>query len=111
MPQKLHASAPKRGAAVALTPKRAARRIATRQKTVASWWNTLPAPRPDYITAFALSLALRHPMRRMGAALHGLGWRRIVRRVHGRKVTLWLPPGSPITKRPRGRPRLHPTNH
>ena len=107
MAQKLHASAPNRGLAVALTPKRTARRIAARQKTVASWWDTLPAPRPDYITAFALSLGLERPMRRMSAALRGLGWRCMVRRVRGRKVTLWLPPGSPITKRPRGRPRLH----
>lgn len=96
------------GVAMALTTKRVVRRITARQKVVMSWWTSLPAPRPDYITAFALTRALKSPMRRMGAALHALGWRRLVRRVHGRKVTLWLPPGSPITKRPRGRPRLHP---
>ena len=45
-------------------------------------------------------------MQRLAPALHALGWQRILRRVHGKPTTLWLPPGSPVTRRPRGRPRL-----
>lgn len=96
---------------MALTPRRTARRTARRlterQRAITSWWHGLPEPRPDYITSFALALALGRPVRRVAGALRAMGWRCLVRRVHGRKVTLWLPPGSPITKRPRGRPRRH----
>jgi hypothetical protein len=46
-------------------------------------------------------------MRRMAAALRLLGWRRIIRRHYGQQIPLWLPPGSHLKPRPRGRPRLY----
>jgi hypothetical protein len=46
-------------------------------------------------------------MRRIAAALRWLGWQKIIRRVHGKQVPLWLPPSSAITPRKPGRPRLY----
>ena len=84
---------------------RAARRLAARQSQISLWWASMPTPRPDYFSPLALSLALDQNLRRMAAALRALGWQRVIRRVHGRQIALWLPPGSPITPRSRGRPR------
>lgn len=86
---------------------RASRRLASRTASVAIWWNALPRPHPEFFTPMALSLSLGKPMRRMAAALRWLGWRRIVRRVRGAQVPLWLPPTTSIKPRSIGRPRLY----
>ena len=86
---------------------RAARRLASRTAEVVVWWNTMPGPRPTFITPMSLALSLGAPMRRMAAALRWLGWFRVVRRVRGSPVTLWLPPSTTLQPRPRGRPRIY----
>lgn len=86
---------------------RAARKLASRTSTVTMWWRGLTVPRPDFFTPMSLALSLGQPMRRMAAALRWLGWRRVVRRVHGVQVLLWLPPTSTIKPRPVGRPRVY----
>jgi hypothetical protein len=67
----------------------------------------MPGPRPTFFTPMSLALSLGSPMRRMAAALRWLGWCRVVRRVRGSPVTLWLPPSTTIQPRPRGRPRIY----
>ncbi len=84
---------------------RAARRLAARQTQVALWWASLPTPKPSYFTALALEAELTQPMRAMAAPLRALGWRRIMRRTHGKYIVLWLPPTSPVHPRPPGCPR------
>lgn len=86
---------------------RARRRLARRMSTVATWWASLPYPKPTALTPTTLQRISGIDMQRLAPALHALGWQRILRRVHGKPTTLWLPPGSPVTRRPRGRPRLH----
>lgn len=86
---------------------RAARRLASRAALISTWWDGLPAPRPTYLTPLALSAALGQSTQSLAAALRWLGWRRIIRRVHGAQVPLWVPPGSTLTPRPPGRPRLY----
>lgn len=92
---------------------RARRRLARRMSTVATWWASLPYPKPTALTPTTLQRITGIDMQRLAPALHALGWQRILRRVHGKPTTLWLPPGSPVTRRPRGRPRLHdqPQSH
>lgn len=85
---------------------RARRRLARRMSTVATWWASLPYPKPTALTPTTLQRISGIDMQRLAPALHALGWQRILRRVHGKPTTLWLPPGSPVTRRPRGRPRL-----
>lgn len=86
----------------------AARRLASRTAQVELWWNTVPQPRPTFYAPLALSAALGQPLRRMAAALRWLGWTQIKRRMRGKQVALWLPPGSPVRRRRTGRPRLYP---
>jgi hypothetical protein len=86
---------------------RAARRLASRTAEIVVWWNATPAPRPEFFTSMSLALSLGAPMRRMAAALRWLGWRRIVRRIRGTQVPLWLPPSTTLKTRPRGRPRVY----
>jgi hypothetical protein len=71
------------------------------------WWDAVTVPRPDFYTPLALSAALGQPMRRVAAALRWLGWQKIIRRVYGKQVPLWLPPSSAIMPRKPGRPRLY----
>lgn len=82
---------------------RAIRKLAERQTRVAMWWASLPAPKPESFTPLAMHLALDTPLRAVAASLRALGWRRIVRRTHGKYIVLWLPPGSPVQPRPVGR--------
>ena len=91
----------------ARTAARVARRLASRTAATALWWERLSAPRPNFLTSMTLALSLGHPIRRMAAALRWLGWRQIIRRVHGRQVPLWLPPSTTLKPRPRGRPRIY----
>jgi hypothetical protein len=91
----------------ARTKARAARRLASRAAAVSIWWTRLATPRPEFMTPMTLAVSLGYPIRRMAAALRWLGWRKIIRRVHGQQVPLWLPPTSTIRPRPKGRPRLY----
>jgi hypothetical protein len=86
---------------------RTARRLASRSSAVSMWWDALRQPRPEFFTPMSLSLALGGPTNGFAAALRWLGWRNTVRRVHGTKVTLWLPPTTTIKPRPVGRPRIY----
>lgn len=86
---------------------RAARRLASRSAAVTVWWDALPNPRPEFFTPMSLALSLGQPMRRMAAALRWLRWRRVIRRVNGDQVPLWLPPTTTLTPRPVGRPRVY----
>lgn len=88
---------------------RARRRLARRMSTVATWWASLPYPKPTALTPTTLQRITGIDMQRLAPALRALGWQRILRRVCGKPTTLWLPLGSPVTRRPLGRPRLH--NH
>ena len=89
------------------TAARAARRLAARTAATALWWERLASPRPDFLTPMTLALSLGCPIRRKAAALRWLGWRRIIRRVRGKQMALWLPPSTTLKPRPRGRPRLY----
>ena len=83
------------------------RRILARQTMLtAAWWEALPTPKPPCLTPGTLEIVTGTRMRRLAPALRALGWQRIMRRVNGTPKTLWLPPGSPITRRPRGRPPI-----
>ena len=88
------------------TARRAQRRLARRAGQVALWSASAP-PHPSYYTAQELKTLLGHPIHHYAPALRWLGWRRIVRTMHRKAVTLWLPPGSPLKPRPRGRPRVY----
>jgi len=83
------------------------RRLASRAARVTTWWAAVKPVKPQYMTPLALTLSIGLPMQRIAAALYFLGWKRIVRRVHGKQVTLWLPPNSTIKTRPVGRPRSY----
>lgn len=91
----------------ARTTARIARRLASRTATVSIWWDRLPNPKPNYLTPASLARSLGFPIRRMAAALRWLGWRKIVRRIWGRQVPLWVPPSSTLKPRPRGRPSIY----
>lgn len=84
--------------------RRARARTMTR---VTLWWTGQPAPKPQALTPHTLRTVFSTPMECLGPALHALGWIRILRRVNGKPTTLWLPPGSPVKRRPVGRPALH----
>lgn len=84
------------------------RRVLARQTVLAAaWWEALPTPKPPCLTPRTLETITGIRMLRLAPALRALGWQRILRRVNGKTTTLWLPPGSPITRRPRGRPPIH----
>lgn len=83
------------------------RNIARRMSNVLTWWASLPNPKPPCVTPGTLNRCLGIDLQRLAPALRALGWQRILLRVNGRPTTLWLPPSSPITRRPRGRPPLH----
>jgi hypothetical protein len=91
----------------ARTEARATRRLASRTAAVSIWWTRLATPRPEFMTPKTLAVSLGYPIRRMAAALRWLGWRKIIRRIHGQQVPLWLPPTSTIKPRPKGRPRIY----
>ena len=90
------------------TNARAARRLASRAAHVTTWWASVTAPKPQYLTSISLALSLGKPPRRMAAALRLLGWRCIVRSIRGHRKVIWLPPATALQARPRGRPRIHP---
>ena len=93
----------------ARTTARAARRLASRTATVSIWWDRLPNPKPNYLTPATLALSLGCSIRRMATALRWLGWRRIIRRVRGKQMALWVPPSTTLEPRPRGRPLMYYT--
>ena len=80
------------------TVSRAARRRAQTAARVALWWSALPQPRPAFLTAWSLSVALDAPMQRVAPALRLLGWRRTYNRRDGVVTTLWLPPTQARTE-------------
>jgi hypothetical protein len=86
---------------------REARRLAARAAHVTTWWASITAPKPQYLTPMSLELSLGKPLRRMAATLRLLGWRCLVRSVRGHQKTVWLPPSSALQPRPRGRPRVY----
>jgi hypothetical protein len=89
------------------TTAKSARRLAARAAQVTTWWASITAPKPQYLTPMSLELSLgKHP-RRMAAALRLLGWRCIVRSIRGRQKVIWLSPTSTIKPRPKGRPRIY----
>ena len=67
----------------------------------------MQGPRPDSMSPLDLQQSLNQPLRRMAAALRWLGWRKIIRRVYGKQVPLWLPPSTAFKPRPQGRPRIY----
>ena len=83
------------------------RNVARRMAHITTWWASLPEPKPPCATPGTLRTCLGVDPQRLAPALHALGWLRILRRVNGTPTTLWLPPSSPIQRRPRGRPPLH----
>lgn len=83
------------------------RTTARRMSKVTTWWAALPYPKPAALTPTTMHRITGMDMQRLAPALRALGWQRILRRVNGRPTTLWLPPGSPVTRHPRGRPPIH----
>lgn len=69
---------------------------------VSKWWAHLPDTKPVWFRPTTLTQSLHRPMALLAPALRALGWTRIIRRIHGKPSTLWLPPGSPIKRRPVG---------
>ena len=90
----------------ARTEARAARRLAQRTAHVAAWFDALPQ-KPSFVTPKTLESCLGQPMQCMAPALRWLGWHKIIRRVWGKQVWLWIPPDSTLVPRPRGRPRIY----
>ena len=84
---------------------RAARRLAKLQRLVRQWWISLPleARRSHYL-APQIASAVGIPTTTLGPALRALGWRREQVRLAGEQVGIWIAPGAPGIKRPRGRP-------
>lgn len=82
------------------------RTLSRRMTRVTSWWTALPYPKPRCLTPGALRHLTGLDMQRLAPSLRALGWQRILRRVSGKPTTLWLPPGTTLTKRPRGRPAM-----
>lgn len=82
------------------------RTLERRKARVAERWAALPDPKPTALTPGTLESLMGLDMLRLAPALHALGWTRLLRRVNGRPVTLWLPPGSPVSRRPVGRPSV-----
>ncbi len=91
----------------ARTETRATRRLAARTAATVIWWKLQAEPTPNFFTPASLAVSLGYSIRRMAAALRWLGWRKIIRRVHGQQVPLWLPPTSTVKPRPKGRPRIY----
>lgn len=83
------------------------RTLARRMAQFTTWWASLPHPKPPCLTPATLHRVTGIDLQRLAPALRALGWQRILRRVNGKPTTLWLPPGSPVTRRPRGRPPIH----
>ncbi len=72
------------------------------------WWSQLPLDaKPNALTPAMLAHLFNATLQRLAPALRALGWTRLLRRIHGKPTTIWIPPGSPVTRRPRGRPALH----
>ncbi len=86
---------------------RADHRMLQRAARIGPWWRGLPLPKPAYFRPRELELALNVPITVLARPLRVLGWRSIVRSFDGMQQTVWLPPGSPIQKRPPGRPRIY----
>ena len=86
---------------------RAARRLAARAAHVTTWWASITAPKPQYLTPMSLEVHLGKPLRSMAAALRLLGWCCLRRSMRGHQKTIWLPPSTTIQPRPRGRPRIY----
>lgn len=83
------------------------RTLARRMALCTTWWASLPHPKPTCLTPATLHRVTGMDLQRLAPALRALGWQRILRRVNGKPTTLWLPPSSPITRRPRGRPPIY----
>lgn len=85
--------------------RRARARLMTRTTL---WWSQLPpSAKPNALTPRTLQTIIGTDMQRLAPALRALCWTRLMRRIHGKPTTIWLPPGSPVQRRPRGRPALH----
>lgn len=89
------------------TERRSQRRLNRRIAQVVAWWAAMQCPRPEFMAPLTLQRSLNQPLRRMAVALRWLGWRKIIRRVHGKQVALWLPPSTALQPRPQGRPRIY----
>lgn len=84
---------------------RAARRLAKLQRKVQLWWDTLPCEsRRGHYLGTQLARSTGIPVAQLGPVLRSLGWRREQVRLAGEQVGVWIAPGSPSIKRPRGRP-------
>lgn len=79
--------------------------------SIDAWWSSLSvSERRPYWSPGELEASLSTPMRALAAALCLGGWHRVVRRLDGRMVTLWIPPapwGTDPRRRPVGRPSIN----
>jgi hypothetical protein len=87
--------------------RRAANRLGRRLSQLVVWWASVSVPKPTYLTASELRLSTDRPIQALSEALQKLGWKRIIRRFASKRIILWVPPGSPVKPRPRGRPRIY----
>ena len=89
-------------------PASAARRLAKMQRKVAQWWDSMPViSRRSHFLGAQIATAIGVSATSLGPALRSLGWRREQVRLGGVQVGVWLAPGTPALKRPRGRPSFH----
>lgn len=82
---------------------------ASRGGVYVDWWWSRQTERRPYYRPSELRRAVGVPMRSIAEALRVRGWRRVVRRGVDdtpRQRVIWVPPGSTLKLRPRGRPRF-----
>ena len=84
---------------------RDARQLAKLLHKVSVWWDSMPQDtrRAHYIGAH-IAGAVGTPLATLSPALAALGWRSQQMRLAGRRVNVWVAPGTPIIRRPLGRP-------
>lgn len=84
---------------------RETRKLAKLRQKVRSWWDSMPQDtrRAHYIGA-QITRDVGAPLATLSPALTALGWRSQQMRISGKRVRVWIAPGTPIFKRPIGRP-------
>lgn len=87
--------------------KRAQRRSQRIAQQVSAWWQHLPdTQRAQFYAVADIETATQVPAETLGPALRLLNWTREQIRVDGVATVVWVPPGQPSAKRPRGRPSI-----
>lgn len=83
-----------------------ARRLARHTRAIEAWLAQLaPQDRQPYYLAEAIARGVGQHMSVLGPVLAHLGWHRAQARIGGVQRAIWVPPDSPHTLRPVGRPR------